>query len=409
MFKKVVTKSFGVLFCVAFAMLVVNTNLVDVFRTSSGSYISYEQVNELNKEARFGKFISTYLQEKEVKVGNEIVTQTNLKFKFFGLVTIKEVAVTMADDKTVFVGGIPLGFALDTKGVIVIGENSVLTDEGDITPKKSEKILPGDIITKINDIEITNTRVITEQLDKSNGEEVKITAKRKDKEIKIKLKPALDLESKKYKLGLWVRDDASGIGTLTYVDKNSNVFGALGHPITDFETGAIVPVQDGKIYNCTLVGINKGQKGKPGELRCLFMQGKNSKGSVAKNTSSGVFGKVEDLKGIVDENLTLKIGGKMTVKPGEAKIVSSVSGVREEYKIEIIKAVHQTRSSDKSLVFRVKDKRLLELTGGILQGMSGSPIVQNGKLVGAVTHVFLNDPTKGYGIYADWMMAESAA
>lgn len=409
MFKKVVTKSFGVLFCVAFAMLVVNTNLVDVFRTSSGSYISYEQVNELNKEARFGKFISTYLQEKEVKVGNEIVTQTNLKFKFFGLVTIKEVAVTMADDKTVFVGGIPLGFALDTKGVIVIGENSVLTDEGDITPKKSEKILPGDIITKINDIEITNTRVITEQLDKSNGEEVKITAKRKDKEIKIKLKPALDLESKKYKLGLWVRDDASGIGTLTYVDKNSNVFGALGHPITDFETGAIVPVQDGKIYNCTLVGINKGQKGKPGELRCLFMQGKNSKGSVAKNTSSGVFGKVEDLKGIVDENLTLKIGGKMTVKPGEAKIVSSVSGVREEYKIEIIKAVHQTRSSDKSLVFRVKDKRLLELTGGILQGMSGSPIIQNGKLVGAVTHVFLNDPTKGYGIYADWMMAESAA
>ena len=409
MFKKVVVKSFGVLFCVAFAMLIINTSFVDVLSQSNGSYISYEQLSELNEQARFGKFISTYLQEKEVKVGNEIVTQTNLKFKLFGLITIKEVAVTMTDDKTVFVGGIPLGFALDTKGVIVIGENSVLTEHGDITPKKSEKILPGDIITKINDIEIINTKIISDELKKNNGDEVKITAKRKDKEIKIKLKPALDLESQKYKLGLWVRDDASGIGTLTYVDQKNNAFGALGHPITDFETGAVVPVQDGKIYNCTVVGINKGQKGKPGELRCLFMQGKNSKGYVLKNTVSGVFGTVEDLSGIVDENLTLKIGGRMTVKPGQAKIVSSVSGVREEYTIEIIKANHQSRSGDKSLVFRVKDKRLLNLTGGILQGMSGSPIIQNGKLIGAVTHVFLNDPTKGYGIYADWMLAEAAA
>lgn len=409
MFKKVVLKSFGVLLCVAFAMLIINTSFVDVLSQTGGSYMSYEQLNELNEQARFGKFISTYLQEKEIKVGNEIVTQTNLKFKLFGLITIKEVSVTMTDDKSVFVGGIPLGFALDTKGVIVIGENSVVTQEGDIVPNKSEKILAGDIITKINDVEITSTQTIADELEKSEGNEVKLIAMRKDKEIKIKLKPALDLESQKYKLGLWVRDDASGIGTLTYVDTQNKAFGALGHPITDYETGAIVPVQDGKIYNCTLVGINKGQKGKPGELRCLFMQGKNSKGSVENNTQSGVFGVVEDLSGIVDENLTYEIGGRMTVKCGEAKIVSSVSGVREEYTIEIIKANHQSKVSDKSLVFRVKDKRLLDLTGGILQGMSGSPIIQNGKLIGAVTHVFLNDPTKGYGIYVDWMLAQSAA
>lgn len=408
MFKKVVLKSFGILLCVAFAMLVVNTNFVDVFSQTNGAYVSYEELSDLNEESRFGKFISTYLSEKEVKVGNEMVKQSSLKFKLFGFFTIKEVAVNLSESKEVYVGGIPLGFALDTKGVIVIGENSVLTENGDVITEKSEKLLAGDILTKINEQNINDVSVIQNELKNGEGKEVKLTAIRKDKEFKVKLKPALDLESQTYKLGLWVRDDASGIGTLTYVDKETKAFGALGHPITDFETGTIVPVQEGKIYNTTLVGINKGQKGKPGELRCLFMQGKNNKGIVLKNTNSGVFGKVEDLNGVVDENLSYEIGGRMGVKTGGAKIVSSVSGVREEYDIEIIKANHQSKLSDKSLVFRVKDKRLLSLTGGILQGMSGSPIIQNGKLVGAVTHVFLNDPTKGYGIYVDWMLAESA-
>lgn len=409
MFKKVVIKSFGFLLCVAFITLILNTNFADVMAQTNGAYISYEQLNELNETSRFGKFISAYLSEKEVNVGGKTVKQSSLKFKLFGLITLKEVSVNVADSKQVFVGGIPLGFALDTKGVIVIGENSVTTENGDIIPEKSEKLYAGDILKKINGVEITSISVIQDELKKSEGKEVKIDAVRKDKEFSFKLKPALDLESKTYKLGLWVRDDASGIGTLTYVDTNTKDFGALGHPITDFETGAIVPVQEGKIYNCSLVGINKGQKGKPGELRCLFLQGKNSKGRVFKNTNSGVFGKVDDLKGVVDENIIVPIGGRMGVKPGNAKIVSAVSGVREEYQIEIIKANHQTKLSDKSIIFRVKDKRLLDLTGGILQGMSGSPIIQDGKLIGAVTHVFLNDPTKGYGIYVDWMLQEAQA
>lgn len=408
MFKKVVIKSFGVLLCVAFAMVLVNTNFLDVMAQSSGAYITYEQINQINQEGKFGKLISTHLTEKEVKVGNQLVKQSALRFKLFGLITIKEVGVNVTPNKQVYVGGIPLGFALQTKGVIVIGENSVLTEQGDVITQKSEKLLPGDIITSINNTPITSVNVIVEELEKCNGNQVKLQALRKDKNITVRLKPALDLESQTYKLGLWVRDDASGIGTLTYVDRQSKAFGALGHPITDYETGAVVPVLDGKIYNCTVVGINKGVKGKPGELRCLFMQGKNAKGTVSKNTTSGVFGKVEELSGVVDENLIVQVGGRLSVKAGPAKIISSVSGVREEYDIEIIKAVHQSKISDKSIIFRVKDKRLLSLTGGILQGMSGSPIVQDGVLVGAVTHVFLNDPTKGYGIYLDWMLAESA-
>jgi stage IV sporulation protein B len=408
MFKKVVLKSLGVVFCVAFAMIMYNTRFIDIMTQSNGSYISYEEINELNQEGKFGKFVSTYLSEKQVNVGGEVVRQNTLKFKLFGFLMLKEVAVNVTDAKEVFVGGIPLGFALETKGLIVIGENSVLTSDGDVVTEKSQNFLAGDIITNINSEKIVGIESLKKVMENSKGEEITVTATRKNKEMKIKLKPALDAVSKKYKLGLWVRDDASGVGTLTFVNKNDNAFGALGHPITDYETGAMVPIESGKIYNCTLIGINKGEKGKPGELRCLFLQGKNYKGTVSKNTQSGVFGKIENLQGIVDENLIVDIGSRMSVKPGNAKIVSSVSGVREEYEIEIIKANNQRRQSDKSLVFRVKDKRLLSLTGGILQGMSGSPILQNGKLIGAVTHVFISDPTKGYGIYMDWMLQDSA-
>lgn len=408
MFKKVVLKSLGIVFCVAFAMVVYNTNILDIMTQTSGSYISYDEVSKLNTEGKFGKFVSTFLSEKQVSVGGEIVKKTSLKFKLFGFLTLKEVGVTVTDDKDVFVGGIPLGFALETKGLIVIGENSVSTENGDISTLKSQKFEAGDIITEIDNKKLVGIQSLKEYMESSKGNEVTITAVRKNKELKIKLKPALDLETKKFKLGLWVRDDASGVGTLTFVDKETKKFGALGHPITDYETGATVPVETGKIYNTTLVGINKGEKGRPGELRCLFLQGKNHKGIVIKNTQSGVFGVVENLQGIVDENLVVSIGSRMGVKPGKATIVSSVSGVREEYEIEIIKANNQRSQSDKSLIFRVKDKRLLSLTGGILQGMSGSPILQNGKLVGAVTHVFISDPTKGYGIYMDWMLQDAA-
>ena len=199
-----------------------------------------------------------------------------------------------------------------------------------------------------------------------------------------------------------MRDDVSGIGTLTYVNKQTNAFAALGHAITDNDND--VDVAGGSVYNCKLLGIDKGEKNNPGQLRCMFLQSDEVKGEIYKNTKYGVYGRIDNLEGLVDPNLTLKLGGRLSVKPGKAYIVSSVSGIREEYEIEIIKASYQAKANDKSLVFRVKDRRLLELTGGIVQGMSGSPIVQNGKLIGAVTHVFMADPTKGYGVYSDWMV-----
>ena len=174
--------------------------------------------------------------------------------------------------------------------------------------------------------------------------------------------------------------------------------------MTDGETGTKIDVQKGQVYDCSVVGIEKGERGKPGELKGVFLSSKNAKGEIEGGNEFGIYGKILEKSGMVDENVVAGVGGRLAVKPGKAQIMSSVSGVREYYDIEIIKASKQKTAKDKSMVFRVTDKRLLELTGGIIQGMSGSPILQNGKLVGAVTHVFVSDPTKGYGIYIDWMM-----
>ena len=191
---------------------------------------------------------------------------------------------------------------------------------------------------------------------------------------------------------------------MTFVKKNGD-YGALGHPITNSNSNTIVPITSGNIYDCNLIGIHKGQKNNPGELRGVFVQ-KNSKGTIEKNTPYGIFGNITESDGLFDTNRCVDIGGRLSVRPGKATLVSSVSGIQEEYEIEIIKASYQTKSSDKSMVFRVTDERLLNLTGGIVQGMSGSPILQNGKLVGAVTHVFLSDSTKGYAVYSDWMLEQ---
>lgn len=407
MFKKIVIKSIGVLFCVGFVMLMVNTNFVALSDLPQTGYVTYNEINDMNKQSQFGKFVTADLEQKDMIVGGEKNKISTLKFKLFGIIPVREVSVNVGEEKEVFVGGIPLGFSLNTKGLIVVGDNSVLTQEGNKETQKDKTILPGDILTEINGKEITSVSVVEEELNDFDNEFVNLKVLRKDKTIDIKLKPAKDMESNNYKLGLWVKNNASGVGTLTFVDQNKN-FGALGHPITDYETGSVIPVQDGKIYNCSLVGITKGERGKPGELKCLFLQGKNSKGSVRKNTNSGVFGDIKDSTNIVDENKKAIVGNRINVKPGKAYIVSSVSGVREEYEIEIIKANNQKQKSDKSIIFRVKDKRLLSMTGGIVQGMSGSPILQDGKIIGAVTHVFLNDSTKGYGIYIDWMLQEIA-
>lgn len=367
---------------------------VQLLNQFEGGFLAdYDDVDVVNENKTFGPLIKTELKAKDQQVGGQKNKQGEIIFKLFGFIPIKKVDVVLASDDDYYVGGVPVGLAINTGGAIVIGdENSSVLKEGDI-------------ITQINSVEVKNLNQISEVL-QDCGEEVEIVYLRKNRPIKALLKTHKDDETGRLKLGLWVKDDVTGVGTLTFVNKNTHKYGALGHPIVEANSGNTVPVSTGSLYECNLIGINKGKKNDPGELKCVFVSNSKSKGDIESNTKFGISGYLKDTKGLVDENLTAKLGGRLGVKLGKAKIVSSISGIREEYDIEIIKANYQKTANDKSLVFRVKDKRLLELTGGIVQGMSGSPIMQDGKIVGAVTHVFLNDPTKGYGVYSDWMVAE---
>lgn len=377
-------------FCFCFSVLIPIQTLNKI---EDNFLANYEDIETANENKTFGSFIKTELQEKEKIVGGQKTKQGEVVFKLFGFLPIKKVNVVLSSDEEYYVGGVPIGLSIYTDGAIVVSD-----ENEEKTPLKE-----GDIITKVNGKNVENLDQIKELLDNVVDDEVEVTFLRKNKEIKSLIKAEKDKKGK-VKLGLWVKDDINGVGTLTFVNKKNLKYGALGHPIVEANGGNVVPVSKGKVFECSLIGINKGKKNKPGELKCILLSNTKSKGTIVSNSKFGISGVLNDVDGLVDQNLTAKLGGRLGVKMGDAKIVSSISGIREEYDIEIIKANYQKSANDKSLVFRVKDKRLLEMTGGIVQGMSGSPIMQDGKIVGAVTHVFLTDPTKGFGVYSDWML-----
>lgn len=387
---------------VCVAILLLNINVKALSDLSNESYVTFEDMKKINEQNMFGKFVDASLDKSQVEVGAERPKTGKVTFKLFGLIPIKSVDVQILGDENIYLGGNAVGFSIKTNGVIVVGKNSVMTENGLVSVCDNQNINAGDIITHIDGNAIKDANDIPNHL-KSTTDSVKLTLKRGSKSFDVTLQPQVDTNGNK-KIGLWVRDDATGIGTLTYVDSKTLDFGALGHPVTDGETGTKIDIQKGQVYDCSVVGIEKGEKGKPGELKGVFLSSKNAKGEIEGGNDFGIYGKILEKSGMIDENVVAGVGGRLAVKPGKAQIMSSVSGVREYYDIEIIKASKQKTAKDKSMVFRVTDKRLLELTGGIIQGMSGSPILQNGKLIGAVTHVFVSDPTKGYGIYIDWMM-----
>ena len=368
-------------------LMLIIVPVVNIFQIEDNFLTSYEDIQAANNNKLFGSYITGELKAKEQTVDSQNSKSGEIIFKLFGFIPIRKVAVVMADDDDFYIGGAPIGLSISTDGVIV------LSDEADTCLKE------GDLITEINGEKIDDVDDVEAAL--KGREEAEVTYLRKNKTMRALCKVYNNDE--KYRLGLVVKDNITGVGTLTFVNTKTGEYGALGHAVVDEAGGNTIPVKDGKVYTCNLIGITKGQKNNPGQLRCLFLQNGKNNGDIENNDKFGINGTMTNTDGLVDENLTAKIGGRLSVTPGKATIVSDISGIKEEYEIEIIKANYQKKANDKSLVFRVKDKRLLSLTGGIVQGMSGSPIMQNGKIVGAVTHVFLSDPTKGYGVYAEWM------
>ena len=386
----------------AFVMLIFNNiNLFKIYTLSDNFYTNYSEIQNANKEGIFGDFVTISLNQDKVKTDSDKNDKGTILFKLFGFIPIKKMDVKIIPEDNVYIGGTAIGLSVSANGALVVSDVVVNAKDNKII--KNKNIKSGDIITKINGNTITCVEDIDLALQNVDSEETNIEVIRDNKPKTFNVGLLKD-STNHYRLGVWVKNNISGIGTLTFVKKNGD-YGALGHPVTNTNSDTVVPIIDGNIYECNLIGVNKGHRNKPGELKGVFLQ-KNPLGEISKNTPYGIFGNTDNIDQLVDINRSANIGGRLSVKPGKAKIISSISGIQEEYDIEIIKANYQSKSSDKSLVFRVTDERLLKLTGGIVQGMSGSPIIQNDKLVGAVTHVFLSDPSKGYGIYSDWMLEQ---
>ncbi|MDR1092715.1 MAG: SpoIVB peptidase [Clostridiales bacterium] len=308
-----------------------------------------------------------------------------------------------APAEQVYLGGMPVGLTLHTKGVIVLGFGSVRTAGGAARPFADKAVKEGDVIDRIGGVEIFGADDVARALAETGGAEVTVHFTRKGKRYTERAAPALDSATGLYKLGLWIRDTSAGVGTVTYVKRDLR-FGALGHPICDADVKDILPIAGGNVYKCSIVGVVKGQKGSAGELRGVFLKSRNRIGAIDKNNKFGVFGRLDAAPDNPLKPGLIECGPRAAVKAGPATIVTTVGAAPREYSIEIVKTNYQAGEKEKSMVLKVTDPALLAQTGGIVQGMSGSPILQDGRLIGAVTHVFVNDPTKGFGVYIDWML-----
>lgn len=304
---------------------------------------------------------------------------------------------------SVYLGGTPIGLVASSEYLIVTETRVVITREGAIKAEGADLIQPGDLIISMNGQKVSSSQDIGKIVNSCTDDGVVVRIRRNGEESDVKVVPLLDILENNKKLGIIVKNEIAGVGTLTYVRPDNKRFGGLGHQIFDEFSKGKGYYNKGTLYNAQIIGVVKGEAGKAGELRGAFKRGDPACGSVEKNIFSGVFGVSEDI--LFDKRPLIALGNRHTVQQGVAYIYTTLDGTEpRKYEIEIVKAVRQNYAEDKSMVIHVTDPVLIEKAGGICQGMSGSPIIQNGRLIGAVTHVFINDPTRGYGIYIDWML-----
>jgi len=328
----------------------------------------------------------------------------------FAGIPVKKVDVRVLKDFRVIPGGQSIGVKLNTVGVLVVGHHLVNTLNGKKSPGEIAGIKVGDIITEINGIKIEKMNDVATFVQEAGekGKALNMVISRENGKFTTKLTPLKDKDENSYKLGLYIRDSAAGIGTMTFVHPQSKKYGALGHVISDMDTKKPIVVEDGQIVRSTVTSIEKGSNGDPGEKLARFSSDHEIVGNIQKNSPFGIFGELnKTLKnGIMDKPLPIALSNQ--VKEGPAKILTVVNNDQvEEFDIEIVSTIPQKFPATKGMVIKVTDPKLLAKTGGIVQGMSGSPIIQDGKLVGAVTHVFVNDPTSGYGVHIEWMLNEA--
>ena len=326
-----------------------------------------------------------------------------LSLDLFGLIHFKEIQVDVVNTQYAIPCGAPVGIYLKSNGIMVIGTGEIICQDGSAAEPAAGILKSGDYIQSINGHALETKEDLAQEVSRLEAQPAVLTIRRDEQLMDVTIEPVTAQDGTK-KLGVWVRSDTQGIGTLTYLDLNGN-FGALGHGISDSDTGEVVQISQGALYNTEIVGIEKGSIGNPGVMSGVIYYGPGSLlGEINANSDVGIFGTANDKFRAAINMQPLEIGYRQDVKKGPAVIRSGISGEIKDYQIEIQKVDYSTSHQNKSLVIQVTDPELLALTGGIVQGMSGSPIIQDGKLIGAVTHVFIQDSTRGYGIFVENMM-----
>ena len=341
---------------------------------------------------------------KPVVVKANQVDNYKMQVRLFGIIPLKDVDVEVIQDIRLKPAGIPIGIYVKTKGVLVIATGEFEGEDGQIYSPARYILKEGDYILELNDEEITGKKQLIEKISCCEGQEMVFKIKRDDEIFEVMGKPEMNRDGE-YKMGIWVRDNAQGVGTMTYVDENG-CFGALGHGINDVDTSTLMELEDGTLYHTEIIGITRGKNGSPGELTGFIeYDDRNIMGTITENTSKGIFGICTPETAQSSPYDYMPIGLKQEIVKGPAQILCSIGEGTEVYDVEITDINLENDNVNRGIVLKITDTSLLSATGGIVQGMSGSPIIQNGKIIGAVTHVLVQDSTKGYGIFIENMLS----
>lgn len=366
------------------------------------SEITILKGEELNLKTIYGINLS-----RVATVSNEVVNKTTIEVDLFGKVKVKDINVTSIENYEVVPVGKLIGLKLYTNGVLIVG----MTEIEDIhnikqKPYETENIKEGDTIIKVNEFEISSIEDLQKAVNSSSGETVNLTLIRDGEFFTCNIRPA-EVEKNKYKLGLWVKDAATGVGTMSFYEPDSKWFAALGHGISDLDTDRLIEIDSGELVTSKIISIQKSESGEAGEIRGSIA-GQSTIGEVEANTDFGIYGKLNNLSKLnIDINNKLPVALRSEIELGQAKMICTLDdGITREYDVEIEKIFINNNQNNKSMQIRITDQELLQKTGGIIRGLSGAPIIQNGKFIGAITNVLVNEPERGYAIFGDMMIKE---
>ena len=402
LFKKIILLTF---LLIIYVYILVISNIPDKITIFEGENISLKTIfgMTVNSEDEVLE-VSANSGEKTIhKIGNE-----TLSVSLFDKLFLKSVDVSVLPKTTVIPVGNIAGVKLYTNGVLVVGMSEIQgEDSKTYKPYENTGIEEGDTIVKVNENLVNSTDDLIEKVNMSKGEKVEIEYIHDEETKECSITPVKTSEEE-YKLGLWVRDSAAGVGTVTFYEPSTQSFGALGHGITDVDTGDLLNIASGEFVTAKVLNIKKGEDGNPGKIQGTVEE-QETIGEITKNTEFGIYGKIQVLSSLnIDTSKEMEVAMREEIETGKATILCSLDNQTvKEYEIEITKIYRDNNYNNKSMEIKVTDDELIEKTGGIIQGMSGSPIIQNGKFVGAVTHVLVNSSTEGYAIFGDLMLKQS--